>query len=178
MGRLRLQVALAVTLVAAGIAFGLGSYAEHAQEPSSTPTAPSAGDGVVPNATAPEGSPQREAAERGQPAPTNNTTMSNADGELLFGVNTETPPFIAAGVALQVVLAVVVWRKDVQGVLMGVLGFGVVFAALDAREVVHQVSEQRLLIALVAVVVLALHGLVVGLAALAVRARRRGAAPT
>jgi hypothetical protein len=56
-------------------------------------------------------------------------------------------------------------------VLFGVLGFGLVFAAGDGRELVHQLDESNTGLAAVAAILLVLHLGIAGLAAFLLRPR-------
>jgi cobalamin biosynthesis Mg chelatase CobN len=89
-----------------------------------------------------EGSPAAEAAEH---------------SELVFGLNLESTPLVVAAVVVSVLLAVAIltlgmpWVAGVIAVVM------LAFAALDIREIVHQLGESRLELAAMAILVALLH---------------------
>jgi len=76
-------------------------------------------------------------------------------------------------------LGAAVWlRASGRVLLAGVAGFGLVFAAGDGRELVHQLNESNGGLAAIAIVLLALHLTIAVLAAVLVaRTMRPGSAP-
>jgi len=74
------------------------------------------------------------------PAPGETTATSSED---LFGINPEAPWVVVLGVAASVLLALAVCFRDRRSVLLIVVVFGLLLAALDLREMVHQVNESR-----------------------------------
>src|SRR2546423_5047434 len=113
---------------------GAGSEVKRAAEPGSDGESTHAGEGV------PAGG---EAAHREfQP----------------FGVNIEAVPFIVLAALLSLGLAAAVWTRPQSLVVLGVVAAAMVlFAALDVREIFHQVDEGRTGLAVLAGVVAALH---------------------
>lgn len=77
--------------------------------------------------------------------------------ELLFGVNLESNPAIAAAVTTSLLLAAALWFWGTPTVLVIAAGFALVFAALDLREVLGQVDESRGGLAAVALSAAVLH---------------------
>jgi hypothetical protein len=97
----------------------------------------------------------------------------------LLGINPEALSLVIIAVIVSVLLAVGIWFRRITLVLVAIAVFGLVFAALDVREVLHQVDESRTNLIAIAGVLIGLHLLVAGLAAvglLAGPARRRPAA--
>ena len=102
--------------------------------------------------------------------------------EAVLGVNIESTPLIVlaviAGLGLAALVATPFGRRP--AVLLAVALIALAWAALDVREVVHQLDESRTGIAVIALVVAVLHlaaGLLAG--AMAVRGRQPdGGAPT
>ena len=106
--------------------FGLASFVSIGRASPSPATAASQVVGgpaapTSPSGQPPEGSPQREAAEK---------------GERVFGLNLETPALVATatGVTLLLALAALAWRN--RGILWAIVAFALGFAILDVREVV------------------------------------------
>jgi hypothetical protein len=94
----------------------------------------------------------------------------------LLGVNPEALSLVIIAVIVSVLLAAAIWFRRITLVLVAIAVFGLVFAALDVREVLHQVDESRTNLIVIAGVLIGLHLLVAGLAAvglLAGPARRR-----
>jgi hypothetical protein len=75
-----------------------------------------------------------------------------------FGVNIEAVPFIVLAALVSLGLAAAVWTRPGSLLVLGVVAAAMVlFAALDVREVFHQVDESRTGLAVLAGVVAALH---------------------
>jgi len=93
--------------------------------------------------------------------------VENGQGEpgaTIFGVDTESTGAMIAAVAASVVLVAAVWFIRSRIMLILVAAFGLVFAAGDIRELIHQLDESHTGIALIAGVLIVLH---LGVAALA-----------
>jgi NO-binding membrane sensor protein with MHYT domain len=85
---------------------------------------------------------------------------------------------VAAGVAASVLLAVAIWMLRRRAVLVVAILFGLALAALDFREMVHQVNESRPSLIAVSVVLAVLHLLVAAIAAVLLRASKGVVAAT
>src|SRR5439155_4816273 len=96
------------------------------------------------------------------PAPGETTATSSED---LFGINPEAPWVVVLGVAASVLLALAVCFRDRRSVLLIVVVFGLLLAALDLREMVHQVNESRTSLIVVSAVLAMLHLAAAGIAA-------------
>jgi hypothetical protein len=69
-------------------------------------------------------------------------------------------------VAASLLLALLVWLgRWPRLVLLGVAGFGLVFAAGDVRELVHQLNESNAGVASIAAVLIVLHLAITAIAA-------------
>lgn len=89
------------------------------------------------------------------------------ESESFFGLDYEATPFVALAAACSLVLAAAVWLRPGWAPLLGVVAVAMlVFAALDVREVVHQVDESKGGLAVLAVVVAVCHLATAALAAL------------
>jgi hypothetical protein len=82
----------------------------------------------------------------------------------LFGINPEAVGLVIATVVASLLLAIVVWMRPRDIVLITVVGFGLVFAGFDVREVLHQIDESRAGLIAIAGVLAILHLLVAALA--------------
>ena len=100
-------------------------------------------------------------------------------GATILGINTESRALSIVALALSLLLGAAVWlRASGRVLLAGVAGFGLVFAAGDGRELVHQLNESNGGLAAIAIVLLALHLTIAVLAAVLVaRTMRPGSAP-
>jgi hypothetical protein len=158
---MRLPVVLVALLVIATAAFVIGVSAERSQGETHT-------DG---------GSEVRtEGAESGGEAHAETTAGAHADEgktETFLGVDYEAVPFIVLAAAFSLALAAAVWLRPASVPLLALVVVAMVaFAALDVREVVHQLDEDNGGLALLAGVVAALH---LGVAAVALALARRTA---
>lgn len=89
--------------------------------------------------------------------------------EKLFGIDTESVPAMIAAIAVSLGLAAAVWWRRERLWLWLTLAFGVVFAAGDIREVIHQLNESRNTVATIAAILIAAHLAVAVLAGLILR---------
>lgn len=139
--RARLPVVAAALLVAATILFVVGTTIERSQ----------ANTGAQQEANAVE-QPAGEAAEHneadaaeGQANATAEGTEQNRgtgeSGEELLGINPESAGLTAVVAVVSLLLAALLVVRPGKGLLVAVVVVGLVFAALGAREVVHQANE-------------------------------------
>jgi hypothetical protein len=88
----------------------------------------------------------------------------------LLGINPEALSLLVIALVVSVLLAAAVWFRPLVPVLIAIVGFGLLFAALDVREVLHQVDESRTSLIVIASALIGLHLLVATLAAAALLA--------
>jgi hypothetical protein len=105
------------------------------------------------------------------PSRTTERSQGHSESETrLLGVDTESVGLEVAAIALSFGLAIAVWLSRWRPVLMAVVVLGFVFAAGDARELAHQLSESRSGLAVMAAFLIGLHVAIAAIAAaLAVR---------
>lgn len=84
--------------------------------------------------------------------------------ETVLGVNPESPGLVAAAIVLSVSLAVAILLRPAPLVLIIAGAFGLIFAFLDALEILHQLQERRPSIAAIAAVAALAHLTVTSLA--------------
>ena len=87
-------------------------------------------------------------------------------GAKILGVNTESVALMIVAVVASLLLALAVWLgRWPRPVLLCAAGFGLVFAAGDGRELVHQLDESHAGLAAIAAILIVLHLGVTALAA-------------
>jgi len=171
--RLRRLLAL-VLLVSAGLfVVGVvvernGSESHPATQEGAGGQGSHAGEGEEGHTEEGEGGHVEEPAS--QPAGTETSEESR-----LLGIDPESTALVVVGVLASIALAVAVWRTRSRGVLWAALVFGLVFAALDIRELLHQADESNGGLVVLAGAVAVLHLGVAGLAAAALTGRRSSA---
>lgn len=119
-----------------------------------TPTSASSGD--------PDGGHEGSSTEPTAPAEPNQTALP---AETILGVDIEAPWFLAFFVVVWVVLGVALFRFGRLAVLSLLLVAGAALI-LDGGEVVHQIKEANITIAIFAVLVAAIHLVIAVLAGL------------
>lgn len=166
---MRLPVVLIALLVAATAAFVVGVTIERSRgeahpEPASTVEGEAGEAGEAGH---------KEGAESGEETRAEESPGAHADeanAETFLGIDYEAVPFIVLAAAFSLALAAAVWLRPESVPLLALVVVAMVaFAALDAREVVHQLDEDNGGLALLAGVIAALH---LGAAAVAVALAR------
>jgi hypothetical protein len=151
----RLRAALVLLLVGSGVLFAIGSTIERHQlhatrHPAATESGTSGESGGKSGST--------ESAKHVE------TSHAEAGAKIL-GVNTESLALTIVAVVASLVLALVVWLgRWPRLTLLCVAGFGLVFAAGDVRELVHQLNESHTGVAAIAAILIGLHLAVTALA--------------
>ena len=149
---------LALIIVAATVLFAIGVASESAEEGEESPAHVEA----EAQEAAEEGIEGEEAHEEGEESPAESeeaeSEAAHADSEELLGIDVESTPLVVLAVVVSLALAAGVWLRPGLGPLLVVVGAAmIVFAALDVREVFHQLDEDRGGLALLAGVVAVLH---------------------
>jgi hypothetical protein len=114
------------------------------------------------------------------PAEKHVTAGSGEAGAKLLGVNTESVALSVVAVVVSFLLAAAIWLWPSSLVFLAVAVFALVFAAGDARELVHQLDDSNGGLAAVAGLLLFLHLGITALAAsrLSPRVRERCPLPS
>jgi hypothetical protein len=169
----RLRATLVLLLLVSAALFAVGTRVERHQHTESV--SPTSSETSAPNE---ESSPLGEAhsSESGGEGESSETHPASGETESpssedLFGINPEAPWIVVLGVAASVLLALAVWFRDQRSVLIVVAMFGLVLAALDIRELVHQIDESRTLLIVVSAVLAMLHLAAAGIATVLLRQR-------
>jgi hypothetical protein len=92
--------------------------------------------------------------------------------ERIFGINTESTGFVAAAVAVSLLLAIALWLRPGLVIALAIVAFGLAAAVFDVREVLHQIDESHTNLIVIAALVAFLHLVCAG-AAVALAQRRR-----
>jgi hypothetical protein len=136
----RALLVLLIVLATAGFAIGIAVEKSTAEEPHADETAVSEEGGHE----------EGEAAEEGG--------AEAASSETVLGLNLESTPLVIAAVVGSLVLAGAVWVRPRWRPLLVVVALTMLaFAVLDVAEVLHQLDESRAGVAVIAVIVAALH---------------------
>jgi hypothetical protein len=156
-----LRVALILLLLASAVIFAVGTSIERGRSGETLhETTTSSNEGT--SESSGEGS-----ATESHPAAT------ESSGETIFGINPDASWLVAVVVAITVLLAAAVWARQERWLLLAVILFGLVAAAFDLRELIHQMDVGRASLIALASVLAAVHLGVSGLAAATVRRERR-----
>jgi hypothetical protein len=169
---MRLRVVLIALLLAATAAFVVGVSIERSQGDNHTePTSAVKGEAGESREVGHE-----DGAESGEEATADESGGSPGEekgAETFLGIDHEAVPFIVLAAAFSLALAAAVWLRPASVPLLALVVVAMVaVAALDVREVVHQLDEDNGGLALLAGVVAALH---LGVAAVALALARRTA---
>jgi hypothetical protein len=159
---------LAVVLLASAALFAVGSHIERSKEShAEAPARPSEAQ----HASRSESHAGETGAERrsesgdeaGKPATGGGAESRGERREethreaKLFGIDPEAVGLVIAAVVASLLLGFVTWMRRIGVVLVAIAGFGLIFAAFDVREVLHQVDESRTNLIVIASVLIGLH---------------------
>jgi Flp pilus assembly protein TadB len=155
----RLRATLAILLVVSAALFAVGAMIERSTKETESTATESEHRGSEEEATeSAEGQGGEEAGEPGSEA---------EESERLFGIDLEQPWLIGLAVAVSVGLAVATLLRPGRGLFVLIVAFGLAFAALDARELVHQSGESNAGLVAIAATLVVMH---LGVAVVAWRA--------
>jgi hypothetical protein len=146
---IRLHWLLSLLLLLAAALFTIGVIAEHAGRDEHHEPAATVEDT--------EHSESEEHAEGSGAVSAEADHADESDEGELFGLNVESSPLVIAAVAASIVLAALTWRFNMRTLLLTTAVFAAGFTILDGAEVVHQFSEHRIGIAVLAIVITAVH---------------------
>lgn len=169
----RYRLITAGLIIASAITFGIAAAVErngahHEARPSAAVTTPDADAGHG-------GGTDAEGGKAPAEGDTHGTTRDSGTGagEHILGVNPEATTLVLAAVIGSAVLAAALLLVA-SPLLAALVGLAMAaFAALDVREVVHQFGESHSGLAVLAIVVAALHLLAVGGAFVIIRTTAR-----
>jgi hypothetical protein len=154
--RARLPVVAAALLVAATILFVIGTSIERSQtntgEHQEANTVERPADEAAEHSEAEATEGRANAAEG-----TKDTRSAGESGEELLGVNPESAGLTAIVAVMSLLLAVLLVVRPGRGLLVAVAVVGLVLAALDVREVLHQANEANAGLLVMALITGLLH---------------------
>lgn len=153
----RLRAILAGLLIASAVLFAIGSTLERHQHGKESTVS-----------THKEGSGGESSGDASK------TTARHETGVKILGINTESLGLEIVAIVSSLLLAAATFLLRQRLVLLAVIGFGLVFAAGDIRELVHQINDSHADIAAIAGVLIVLHLAVAGAAALLLWRRTNG----
>jgi hypothetical protein len=159
----RLRWTLVALLVASTVLFAAGVIAERSgTDPHAEPAAARATDETGGEAAEPEGAHDEgtESSATGSGEAAHAESAAEADeSEQLLGVDVESTPLVVLAVLAGLTLAAVAATRfgAMRGFLLAVAVVALAWAALDVREVIHQLDESRTDVAVIAMAVTALH---------------------
>jgi hypothetical protein len=156
-------------LVSSAVLFAAGAAVERHHDEGGTP--------AVQETHAEGGSSEEGSSEEGGEGHTGEApavgSSAEVSSEKLLGIDPEAPWVVVTGVALSIALAVGIWVLRRRMILGLAIAFGLVLAALDVRELVHQLQESRPSLIAVASILAVLHVLVAATAVLLLRSATR-----
>jgi len=170
----RLPIVAAALLVAATILFVVGTTIERSQastgegQETTTVERPAGEAGEHNEAEATQGEATTTAEGTGEHSSTGES------GKKLFGINPESAGLTTVVAVLSLLLAALLVVRPGKGLLVAVVVVGLVFAALDGREVLHQANETNTGLLVLALITGLLH---LGVALGAGAGLRTGGAP-
>jgi hypothetical protein len=157
-----LRWTLVALLIASTALFAVGAIAERSgrdthSEPAAAHAAETGGESGESAGAHGEGGAS-EATAPGEAGHVESGT-GHTEGERLLGVDVESTPLVVLAVLAGLALAALAASRIglLRSFLLAVVVIALAWAALDTREVVHQLDESRTVVAVVAMAVAALH---------------------
>lgn len=157
----RLPLLVVLLLVVSAALFAVGTAIEHSQRAHHDVHA-------VASPVAEGGETSAEQTTNGESSGSVATTETHS--EKIAGVDPESWPLSGLAIAVSLLIATGVYRHRGRW-LAAAVGFAILFAAGDLRELVHQIQESRTTVATIAGILIALHLLIAAAAASAIRHR-------
>ena len=82
---------------------------------------------------------------------------SETSSENVLGLNLESGSLVVVTVAMSLVFALLAWRTNIRLIFLAFGAFAALFAAFDIAELVHQIEESRVGIAVLAAIIALVH---------------------
>jgi hypothetical protein len=160
-----LRLVLVLAILASAALFGVGSAIERSQKGerrhnearAAGVSAESGGQAHSERGGETSSEPGRGTRPEGGAAGETSSESHSESSEEILGIDPESTGLVVAAIIAAAVLALAVWFTRLGVVLLAVIAFGLVFAAFDVREVVHQVDEARAGLVIIAGVLGAVH---------------------
>jgi hypothetical protein len=155
--RLSLRAWLAGLLVLSAALFFVGIYLERAATTDSGPAVEHPGPSPHVEGDEGEAGEGGGAAQPTQPAENGETPEQHAAEVQPLGIDLESSFLVGGAIIVSLVLAVAVVRSVNPIIPIGIIAFSILFAVLDVLELVYQIGESRMGLALFAAVLAAIH---------------------
>lgn len=141
----RLRLIVSLLFVVSAALFAVGTTVEHQRKDTHDEQALSSSESAGESSHGDEsGEGAGEASESAA-----GEEVHNENSEEIAGIDPESWPLVGLAIAISLALAAgVYWRQGRWFVVA--LGFGILFAAADARELVHQLDESETTVAAIA----------------------------
>lgn len=167
----RLPMAMALLLLLAAALFATGVRVEHATKTSEPRHAATS---ATTNGSAESDQDRAANGENGEPATREGAPghAETAAGERMLGVRADSAAAVTAMLIASVLLAAAVWLRPRRAILAATGAFAATAAVLDIAETVHQHTEGRTNILLIAAAVAVTHLAVVAVALAAISRRQ------
>lgn len=171
--RLSLRAWLAVLLAISAALFFVGIYLERGV---TSPVSPAAVlSSPSPDVEGANGEPG-EAGHSAEPSPSaseaGESAAEHAAETWPFGIDLESPLLVGGAILVSLLLAAAILRTTTALVPIAIVGFSLLFGILDLLEVSHQLGASRAGLAVIAAILMALHGMA-ALIAVRLLARQR-----
>ena len=161
----RLPFLIALLLVTSAALFALGTAIEHSQRARHHDEHATVAETTTKTKTSEETSTEKTStgqASGSSEAPPSETKTNAAaataetHSEKIAGIDPESWPLVSLAIILSLVVAAGVYLRRGRWLVVAV-GFAILFAAADTRELVHQLQESRTVVATIAGILIALH---------------------
>jgi hypothetical protein len=170
------KMLLVTVVLAATLAFGLGIVLERSVAGESHPETVAVQATPEASSEASEGSSSETKTQKsgelseGSTATEPAAMHTEAGEQRILGINPESNGPVFAAITVSLALALGAWRSSARALMLGIVAFGVLFAAFDIRDVVFQAQQSRWGLVALAALVAALHLMASALAAINTRA--------
>lgn len=143
----RLPLLVALLLVTSAALFAVGTVIEHSQRATHRDEAA---------VSSPTDSGGETSGETTNESAAHAAASTETHSEKIAGIDPESWPLVGLAIAASLVVAGGVYRRRGRWFVAAAV-FGVVFAAADTRELVHQIQESRTTVAVIAGILIGLH---------------------
>lgn len=157
------KMLLVTVVLATTLAFGLGIVLERSVAGESHPETVAVQATPEASSEANEGSSSETKTHKsgelseGSTATEPAATHTEAGEQRILSINPESNLPVLATIAVSLALAVGAWRSNARALMLGIVAFGLLFAAFDIRDVIFQAQQSRWVLVALAAIVAVLH---------------------